>query len=94
MPGEGRLPLARTKTVVGRDGVDIVIDDEALSGRHFEVEARGNEFFIRDLDSSNGTLVNGNRVRAAQLAVGDKIQAGQTSFIFRAVEVIPFDQSN
>ncbi len=88
------MPLARTKTVVGRDGVDIVIDDEALSGRHFEVEARGNEFFIRDLDSSNGTLVNGNRVRAAQLAVGDKIQAGQTSFIFRAVEVIPFDQSN
>ncbi len=87
------MPLARTKTVVGRDGVDIVIDDEALSGRHFEVEARGNEFFILDLDSNNGTLVTGNRVHASQLTSRDKIQAGRTTFTFRILEVIPWDPS-
>ena len=91
MPGEERLPLTGSKTVVGREGADIFIDDSALSRHHFEVEARADEFFIRDLDSSNGTFVNDTRIRACQLTSGDKIQAGRTTFTFSTLEVIPWD---
>ncbi len=93
VPGENQLPLGGARTVVGRDGADITVDDATLSGRHFEVEARGKESFIRDLDSRNGTLLNGERIRVAQLTSGDKIQAGKTTFIFRELEVIPWDRS-
>ena len=91
IPGEERLALTAAKTVVGREEADIVIDDSALSSRHFEVEARGNEFFIRDLDSRNGTFVNGNRIRAAELTSGDKIRVGQTDLTFRTQDVVRWD---
>ncbi len=91
VPGEERLPLTGAKTVVGRQEADIAIDDPALSSRHFEIEAKGQEFFIRDLDSRNGTFLNGNRVRAAQLASGDRIRAGQSTLTFRIVEVVRWD---
>lgn len=92
-PGEDRLALAGDRIAVGREGADIVLDDPALSSRHFEIEARGGEFFIRDLDSSNGTFVNGNRIRATQLAPGDKVKAGQTQLVFRTEKVVRWDPS-
>jgi hypothetical protein len=88
MPGEGRLPLLDARTVVGRERADITIDDPALSSRHFEVEARGDEYFLRDLNSSNGTALNGDKIRAAQLASGDRIRAGRTTFVFGTQQVI------
>ncbi|MFQ5349069.1 MAG: FHA domain-containing protein [Thermoanaerobaculia bacterium] len=91
MPGEGRFTLERATTVVGREGADITIDDPAVSSRHFEVEATGGEFFIRDLDSSNGTTLNGDKIRTAQLSPGDKIRAGRTTFVFGTLNVIPWD---
>ncbi len=92
-PGQDRLALVGNRTAVGREGADIELDDPALSSRHFEIEARGAEFFIRDLDSSNGTFVNGNRIRATQLAPGDKVKAGQTQLIFRTEKVVRWDPS-
>lgn len=93
MPGDGHFPLVNVRTVVGREGADITIHDPALSSHHFEVEARGKEFFIRDLNSSNGTKLNGDRIRAAQLSSGDRIRAGQTTFVFQTLEAIPWDRS-
>jgi hypothetical protein len=92
MPGEGQFTLVSGRTVVGREGADITIDDPAISSRHFEVEARGGEFFIRDLESSNGTTLNGDRIRAAQLLSGDKIRAGRTTFVFGTLNVIPWNR--
>jgi hypothetical protein len=88
IPGEGRFPLAAARTVVGRERADITIDDPTLSARHFEVEVRGEEFFIRDLDSSNGTTLNGDKIRAAQLSSGDTIRAGKTTLVFRTEKVV------
>ena len=93
LPGNEPLRLTEAKTVVGRESADIVIDDPALSSRHFEIEARGSEFFIRDLDSSNGTFLNGRKIRASQLTSSDKIQAGETKFTFIVLEYLPLDRS-
>jgi len=82
-PGQERCPLALAKTVFGRQGADIALEDPAVSGAHFQIEAFGKEFFLRDLESRNGTFLNGSRVRYSQVLPGDQITAGKTSLIFR-----------
>jgi len=82
-PGQERKPLVRAKTTFGRKNADIVLEDSAVSVSHFQIEAFGKEFFVRDLDSRNGTFLNGTKVRYSQLLPGDQITAGKTSLIFR-----------
>ena len=82
-PGQERRPLARAKTSFGRQDADVSLDDPAISGLHFQIEAFGKEFFLRDLESRNGTFLNGTRIRYSQLLPGDQITAGKTSLIFR-----------
>jgi hypothetical protein len=70
---------------VGRtDRADLVFPgDQQMSSRHFAVEFQLGSCRLRDLNSTNGTLVNGNRVTETVLADGDKIQAGATVFVLR-----------
>jgi adenylate cyclase len=82
-PGRERLPLPSARTVFGRAEADVDLGDPAVSGRHFQVEAAGREFFIRDLGSRNGTFVNGRRIRYAELLPGDEVLAGSTYLVFR-----------
>ena len=82
-PGQERRPIVRAKTVFGRKTVDIVLDDPAISTEHFQIEAFGKEFFLRDLDSRNGTFLNGTKVRYSQLLPGDQVTVGKTTLIFR-----------
>lgn len=82
-PGKERRPLVRAKTTLGRRQADVVLEDQAVSSLHFQIEAFGKEFFLRDLESRNGTLLNGTKVRYSQLLPGDQITAGKTSMTFR-----------
>jgi transcription elongation factor Elf1 len=82
-PGSERIPLPSARTLFGRKGADVDLDDAAVSRRHFQVEVAGRDYFVRDLDSSNGTFVNGRRVRYAELLDGDEVRAGQTFLVFR-----------
>jgi uncharacterized Zn finger protein (UPF0148 family) len=82
-PGQERRPLVRAKTTFGRRQADVVLEDPAVSSLHFQIEAFGKEFFLRDLESRNGTLLNGSKVRYSQLLPGDQITAGKTSMTFR-----------
>ena len=82
-PGQERRPLVRAKTSFGRRQADVVLEDSAVSSLHFQIEAFGKEFFLRDLESRNGTLLNGTKVRYSQLLPGDQITAGKTSMTFR-----------
>lgn len=68
--------------VIGRNyESDMVIrQDSGLSSRHFEVVCDSETCTLRDLDSSNGTLLNGETVTEAQLRDGDKIRASETVF--------------
>lgn len=80
--GRERRPLPSAITVVGRKG-DVAIDEPAASERHFKVEAMGREFYIRDLESRNGTYVNGRKIRYCQLLPGDEVRIGRAVLIFR-----------
>ncbi|MBC7851823.1 MAG: FHA domain-containing protein [Pirellulaceae bacterium] len=77
------------KVVVGRtEGADYVIpQDGQISSRHFEVECSLQDCLIRDLGSSNGTFLNGQKVEEAVLRSGDRIVAGQTTFVVQIEDV-------
>lgn len=55
-------------------------EDSYLSGQHFAVECDGIQCRIRDLGSSNGTFVNGNRITEAVVHEGDSLTAGESTF--------------
>jgi pSer/pThr/pTyr-binding forkhead associated (FHA) protein len=70
-----------TSTIVGRDGGSgIRLDrDEFVSARHARIEARPGGIWIDDLGSTNGTFVNGSRVKGARaLRAGDVVRIGET----------------
>lgn len=78
------------KKVLGRDpSCDIVLPLEHLSRRHLELEVRSGLLFVRDLDSSNGTFVNGERISQTQLQDGDKIRMDLVSFEVSAPSTDP-----
>lgn len=56
---------------------DVFIPDEQVSRQHAKVELRGEKYFLIDLGSSNGTLVNGEKVAERELAAGDVITVGR-----------------
>ena len=59
---------------------DLVLEgDEFASARHARIEARGDGVWVQDLDSTNGTYVNGTRVVGAQrMDAGDVLRVGET----------------
>jgi hypothetical protein len=66
-------------------------DDKAMSGLHFAIDFGQKGCRLLDLDSSNGTFLNGARVKEATLANGDEIRAGATIFVIRMLrdDVLP-----
>ena len=70
--------------IVGRsDTCDLVISDESVSSRHCEIKTENNVHTIIDLNSTNGTFVNGERVRTKVLTDGDQVNLGLVSFEFK-----------
>lgn len=67
--------------IVGRsDSCDVYFDDISISRQHFSIELIDGELFLRDLESTSGTYLNGIRVYAKQrLCDGDTINAGRAS---------------
>ncbi|MGO4597286.1 FhaA domain-containing protein [Terrabacter sp. 2RAF25] len=87
--GGDRYPLLGSLTTIGRDETaDIVIDDPGVSRRHSEIRVTTDGphlvTSIRDLNSTNGTFVNGERISAQRLQDGDRLTIGRTSATFRA----------
>ncbi len=73
------VPLAKERTTVGRRPYnDIVIDNLAVSGEHAVIQlVGGRDIVIEDLNSTNGTRVNGRPVKRQQLEEGDVVQIGK-----------------
>jgi transcriptional regulator with GAF, ATPase, and Fis domain len=75
--------LDDTEFSLGRNPSNrLSISDPSLSRQHCIIAARGKQFEIRDLDSRNGTFVNGVPVHQRALADGDEIQIGNSLFLF------------
>ena len=80
-----RHELSSDETIIGRNPTtDITLLDESISREHAIVafdEATG-IYTLEDLQSTNGSKVNGKRVRSAELGPGDEIEIGHTKFKF------------
>ena len=81
-----RYLLTKSRTSIGRDATaDIQIDDSGLSRVHFEVLWDGKRAGVKDLGSTNGTLVGGRKVSDQAIGADTLIQAGRTDFTFRLI---------
>ena len=70
---------------VGRDRHKntLAVPDPALSAQHFKIVPRDEGYFFVDLESTNGSFVNGRKMGAKRLRHGDTIRAGQVEFEFQ-----------
>jgi pSer/pThr/pTyr-binding forkhead associated (FHA) protein len=76
-------PLNSAPVTIGRGGQNdlVLTGDEFASARHARVEPRPDGVWVQDLDSTNGTYVNGARVMGAKLVIkGDVLRVGETDF--------------
>ena len=84
-PSNGQVfSLESAELVIGRSpGVGFRLNDEGVSRRHALLQRTRGHYFIQDLDSSNGTFLEGRRVKRAPLMEGDLVQFGpHASFRF------------
>ncbi len=96
-PDKGKeINISDDRCVLGRD-VDIGrVKDGSVSRKHARIYKEGKAFFIEDLNSANGTFVNGVRIaRAVPLREGDHIRIGKTIMVFSEEEQIelPLDET-
>jgi pSer/pThr/pTyr-binding forkhead associated (FHA) protein len=61
---------------------DIVVDNAAVSGRHAKVYKQGDKYILEDLQSTNGTFINGQRVGTQVLKDGETITIGKHTIVF------------
>ena len=77
------VQLTKDKTTLGRRPYnDIVIDNLAISGEHAVFEVQGNQVYLEDMDSTNGTYVNGKAAKRLLLQHGDLIDVGKYKIKF------------
>jgi pSer/pThr/pTyr-binding forkhead associated (FHA) protein len=72
------VQLTKDRTTLGRRPYnDIVIDNLAVSGEHAVIQMSGAEVFMEDLNSTNGTYVNGKAIKKQLLQNGDVVEVGK-----------------
>ncbi len=72
------VQITKDKTTLGRRPYnDIVIDNLAVSGEHAVLQMMGQDVFIEDLNSTNGTYINGKAVKKQLLAHNDTVEIGK-----------------
>ncbi len=77
--------LQKTSIPIGRQWDNsIVLDDQNVSGYHAKMDRMGADYILTDLQSTNGTLVNGKKIVSHKLTHGDNISIGEHSLLFIA----------
>lgn len=83
-----KITLNKNKITIGkRDNNDFILEDKTVSRNHLEIEYASDSFILRDLNSTNGTYLNGSKVKEAYLAPGDAIKIGNS-----VIEFVAFDE--
>ncbi|WP_026059885.1 FhaA domain-containing protein [Microbacterium yannicii] len=81
-----RIPLTKARTVIGRGSdADITVADAGTSRRHVEILWDGERAMVRDMNSTNGTLLEGRKVTEAALPPDATVRIGRTDIVFRVV---------
>ena len=85
-PAKGAVHnLKKPRVILGREGAGIVLDDQEISRHHCLLEVRENYANLKDLDSTNGTFFEEERVRAAMLQDGTEFRIGNSVIRFSIV---------
>lgn len=75
--------LRKARMILGRDvGCDICLDDSLVSDEHASISRSGKDYVLEDLNSRNGTSVNGERINRKKLRNGEMISIGNFSLRF------------
>ncbi len=78
-----QVELTRFPFTIGRqDGLELTLPSGRVSRQHASIEFRQGKYWVRDLGSTNGTLLNGQRVEEAELADGDQFELADISLVF------------
>lgn len=78
--------ITHSPSVIGRNSPDLPLTDNTVSRQHAELHKDGNAWQIHDLNSANGTYVNGVKVAGVmELKQGDQIRCGATLIVFDAM---------
>lgn len=83
-PQKGKIfHLDKARVLIGRKGADIVLDDLQVSRKHCVIEVSGPAARVIDLDTTNGTIVNGCKIaRSCQLEHLSELRVGATSLLY------------
>ncbi|HEX5728674.1 DUF3662 and FHA domain-containing protein [Microbacterium sp.] len=81
-----RHPIVKSRTVIGRGSdADITIADSGTSRKHVEILWDGERAMVRDMQSTNGTLLDGRKITEAALPPDSTVTIGRTDIVFRVV---------
>jgi len=79
-PEAGRRVELGQEVAIGRQDADLVVEDPEVSRRHAVLRRSGGSVVVEDLDSTNGTFVNGERIRGPiKVGPGDQVRVGRTT---------------
>lgn len=76
-----RLPPGAVKTVGRSTGAEFIVDAALVSRLHCQLTATEDSLHVKDLGSTNGTFVNGTRVKTAELKHGDTLAVGRLELL-------------
>src|SRR5580704_14762670 len=80
-------------TIGRKKGNTIALDDTSVSVSHAKITRKGVDFFLKDLNSTNGTMLNGQSINEARLRDGDQLKFGEVVAHYRAepdfVSIVP-----
>ena len=88
------VQITKDKTTLGRRPYnDIVIDNLAVSGEHAVLQMLGNDVFIEDLNSTNGTYINGKAIKKQMLAHNDTVEIGKYKIKYLVEEGTDYEKT-
>lgn len=80
-------PFTEDRITIGRRLENqLILEADNVSRQHLAIERSGNQYFVRDLDSANGTYLNEQRVDLAQLNDGDRVRIGNFTLLVSLVD--------
>ena len=83
-----RVTIPQGKTIVGRKNADIMIQNESISSNHLLLNVEGENVYFKDLNSTNGTFLNGERVTSGELHDGDMLMLGNVKMFAVGGEIV------
>ena len=88
------VQITKDKTTLGRRPYnDMVIDNLAVSGEHAVLQMVGNDVFIEDLNSTNGTYINGKAIKKQLLAHNDTVEIGKYKIKYLTDEPADYEKT-